>query len=485
MSHELRTPLNAIIGFSSILAEGVIRSTDPQYKEFVGHIVTGGRHLLQLINDVLDLSKVEAGKLEFRPEPLDLVQVVGEVVALLKTTIVTKRIRLAVSVDPDVQHLVLDPARLKQVLYNYLSNALKFTPDGGAVQVRATAAAAEMFRLEVEDSGIGIAEADFSRLFQEFQQLDSGAAKQHAGTGLGLALTKRLVESQGGSVGVHSTLGSGSVFYALLPKERDTETPVVPRVDQALEPAGPAILVIEDNPRDRGDLVGVLSAAGYAVEAVATGTQAVSRCQERAFDAITLDLLLPDQSGLDVLQQIRATGKNLNVPVLVVTIIAEENVIAGHIVSDILAKPLDTDALLASLRRAHVEPRSPDRILVVDDDEASARMVSVSLQRSGYNVEVHTDPRAALTSATASPPSVIVLDLLMPHLDGFQFIDQLRSQPATQNTPVIVWSVKDLSGAEHRQLSASARSVLQKGQSGMDTLLRDLHQFLPSPHVAV
>jgi len=227
MSHELRTPLNAIIGFAELLYDGAVRPEMPQHKEFLGDILTSGRHLLQLINDVLDLSKVEAGKLEFHPETVDLKSVIGEVLAVLRAVAAGKRILVATEVHPDLREIVIDPARLKQILYNYVSNALKFTPEGGHVSVRAWPDGAGAFRLEVEDTGVGISADGLGRLFGEFQQLDAGAAKKQGGTGLGLALTKRLVEAQGGGVGVHSILGGGSTFYAILPQDVPFPTPDV------------------------------------------------------------------------------------------------------------------------------------------------------------------------------------------------------------------------------------------------------------------
>ena len=218
MSHELRTPLNSIIGFAELLKDGEVGPVSSKQREFLGDILGGGLHLLQLINDILDLSKVESGKFEFHPEPLDLLSIIAEVRARMRTLSQTKRIRMTTSVDPEIRAVFLDPVRLKQVLYNYLSNALKFTPDGGRIAIRARPEGATNFRIEVMDTGMGISAADLERLFHEFQQLDSSAAKRHEGTGLGLALTKRLVEAQCGSVGASSVLGEGSCFFAILPR---------------------------------------------------------------------------------------------------------------------------------------------------------------------------------------------------------------------------------------------------------------------------
>ncbi|MFM8610282.1 MAG: ATP-binding protein [Burkholderiaceae bacterium] len=218
MSHELRTPLNAIIGFADLLQAGAVPAESPKHNEFVGHIADSGRHLLQLINDVLDLSKVEAGKFEFAPEAMDLERVVKDVINTMRTMIERKSLTVQIDVDPTLKGIELDPARFKQVLYNYLSNAVKFTPDGGRIQARAMPEGADRFRLEVQDSGIGIAADDIPRLFVEFQQLDASLTKKYQGTGLGLALTRRLVEAQGGTVGVRSEVGVGSVFHLVLPR---------------------------------------------------------------------------------------------------------------------------------------------------------------------------------------------------------------------------------------------------------------------------
>ncbi|MGH7440540.1 MAG: PAS domain S-box protein [Polyangiaceae bacterium] len=220
MSHELRTPLNAIIGFAELMFKGKVGPVSDDHKEYLGDILNSSRHLLQLINDVLDLAKVESGKMEFRPEPIDLGKIIAEVRDILRGLASTKRIRIETNVDPSVSAAVLDPSKLKQVLYNYLSNALKFTPDEGSVTLRVLREDAERARIEVEDTGIGIRREDTHRLFVEFQQLDAGMAKKYAGTGLGLALTRRIVEAQGGTVGVRSEPGKGSTFWAVLPLSR-------------------------------------------------------------------------------------------------------------------------------------------------------------------------------------------------------------------------------------------------------------------------
>jgi len=224
MSHELRTPLNAIIGFSELMYHEKVGPLSPDHKEYLGDILTSARHLLQLINDVLDITKVEAGKMEFRLEVIDLTKVAGEVKDILRGLAAAKKIKIDIEIDGSLPQVVLDSSKLKQVLYNYASNAIKFSPEEGRIMIRFKPEGSYQFRLEVEDKGIGIDPNDIHKLFIEFQQLDAGSAKKYAGTGLGLALTKRIVEAQGGTVGVKSDFGKGSLFFAILPLEMKVDS---------------------------------------------------------------------------------------------------------------------------------------------------------------------------------------------------------------------------------------------------------------------
>jgi CheY-like chemotaxis protein len=483
MSHELRTPLNAIIGFSELMHDAKVGPVSAQHKEFLGDILASARHLLQLINDVLDLAKVEAGKMEFRPEPVDLARVVTEVQDVLRTLMAKKRIHVQSEIDLTLTHIVTDPGKLKQVLYNYLSNALKFTPDEGRVTVRVMPEGSEAFRLEVEDTGIGIRREDQGRLFVEFQQLDASTAKKHPGTGLGLALTKRIVEAQGGRVGVRSTPGEGSVFFAILPRvalatPEAEATPAVPRVSR---PGAPAILIIEDDARDRAWLQRTLSEAGYAAEVAATGAEGLALCRERPFEAITLDLLLPDMNGWEVLEVIRTNGPNRDVPVIVVTVVAEGAGVRSFPVHEFLAKPVQTETLLASLVRAGIAPDGSKKILVVDDDPHALKLAETILTQLGYQPICKADAERGLRAAAEEKPAAVVLDLLMPGMDGFAFLERFRRTATGRWTPVIVWTVKDLSADERKRLKTTAQAVVQKGQGGTAALLEQLKASLSAP----
>jgi signal transduction histidine kinase/CheY-like chemotaxis protein/HAMP domain-containing protein len=476
MSHELRTPLNGIIGFAQLLHDEEAGPLLEQQKDFLSDVLRSGRHLLQLINDVLDLSKVEAGKLEFRPERVDLAKLVGEVLAVLRTA--SQRVQVESTIDPALQEVIVDPGRLKQVLYNYVSNALKFTPEGGTVSIRLTAEGGESFRLEVEDTGKGIAAADLARLFVEFQQVHDGSSKAHGGTGLGLALTKRLIEAQGGSVGVRSTLGKGSTFFAVLSRKAQAALPAPEAQFRISGDGAPTVLVIEDNPGDQDTLANILARAGYSVQAAATGAAALDLSRTRSFDAVTLDLFLPDMSGLDLLTQLRAGGVNKDVPVVVVTVVAERDAVAGFVVQDVLRKPVDPEALVAALTRAGVPPNRPGPVLVVDDDPGSLKLVAATLKQLGYETRCEREGAAALRAFRETPPSAVILDLLMPGMNGFEFLELLRREPAGRRVPVIVWTVKDLTPEERTFLRSSAQAVVSKGQGGaavlaeLETLVR-------------
>jgi signal transduction histidine kinase len=358
MSHELRTPLNAIIGFAELLHDGQVPAGSTQHKEFLGDILASGKHLLQLINDVLDLAKVEAGKLEFRPEKVDIGRVVNEISSILRTHLAAKRVHLALDIASSLGELFLDPARLKQIAYNYLSNAIKFSAPGARVVLRIAPEDEDMIRISVTDEGIGISEIDQARLFMEFQQLEAGSAKRHQGTGLGLALTKRLVEAQGGTVGVHSEVGKGSTFFAIVPRRvemlHEIALPRVATRERRLNKGASAVLVVEDDARDQDQLVGALSRAGYEVEVATTGAQALAKWRSRPFDAVTIDLLLPDMSGLDVLGALQGDPRATGIPIIVVTVVPDTNVLAGFLVHEVLHKPLDAQSLLDSLQRAGV-----------------------------------------------------------------------------------------------------------------------------------
>ncbi|HZS61678.1 MAG TPA: PAS domain S-box protein [Gemmatimonadaceae bacterium] len=466
MSHELRTPLHAIIGFTEIMHDGKVGPVSPEHLEYMGDVLTSAKHLLRLINDVLDLAKVESGTLELRAEAIQIAQLVGEVRDVLRTTITTKQMRVATELDPAIDTIIGDPVKLKQVLYNYLSNAIKFTPDGGLITIRTRPEGSDAFRLEVEDTGIGINLNDEGRLFVEFQQLDAGTAKKYQGTGLGLALTKRIVEAQGGRVAFRRADAGGAIFSAILPLTTGSAT--TPSVN-------PMVLVIEDEATDRALCREALVADGYDVEEASTGAVALQRCRQQRYAAILLDLLLPDMSGHALLSAIRRDGLNAATPVIVITMSTHHGLRVGCHVADVLQKPASRDALLDALRRARI---APGLVLVVDDDPRAIALVAALLEPDGYHVRGAPHAEAGLAAAAEQRPSVVILDLLMPNIDGFQFLERFRREPAYQGIPVIIWTAKDLSAADHAALAATVQGVVSKTGSPQP-LLDELRALVP------
>jgi PAS domain S-box-containing protein len=474
MSHELRTPLNSIIGFSELLKMGVEQPGSGRYEEFVGYILSSGHHLLQVINDVLDLSKVEAGKLDFYPEMLNVPEVVDHVVDLLRSSADKEAISIDVAVDSKLTTVRLDEGRLRQVLFNYLSNAIKFTPQGGVITVHAVVHDATFWRLEVEDTGPGIAPQDIARLFVDFQQLVSDFSKPHAGTGLGLALTKRLVEAQGGSVGVDSSPGVGSRFYALLPLDATSTT--AESASLALEPT--RALVVRYGHLSQKWVSDLFERAGYVVEAVGNVGQARDRLRSTPFQALSLDL--DDGSGaiLDLLAEVRQSELNKDVRVLVLTASAAQAVGDGFVVADVLSKPVGLQTLGDAMIRVRPADASRMRVMVVDDDAAALDLARGLLHSLNIDCLCIADGAYALQAFENYAPHAIILDLLMPTMNGFELLDSLRKKPLGRAVPVFVWSSLSLSEQEYRRLATAARAVLSKSPRDLE-LLQELLLSLP------
>jgi len=478
MSHELRTPLNAIIGFSELMLTGRISSETAQHRKFLGHIASSGHHLLQLINDVLDLSKVESGKFEFFPEPLDLSKLVDEVGDILRTGLQRKNIALTTEFDPRLETITLDPARLKQVLFNYLSNAIKFTPEGGRITVRAVADGQQHFCLEVEDTGIGIAADQLSRLFTEFVQLDGGRDRQHQGTGLGLALTRRLVEAQGGSVGVRSESGRGSVFHVRLNRIHGTDA--ARHALSAAAPPNQRLLVIEDDPQLQARLAQGLLEAGYSVETASSAAQAALRVLECRFDGLTLDLLLPGRGGLGVLAHVRSEVNSPSARVMGMTVPVAGSGGASFAVADILCKPLRSGEVALAMARLGSAHGDSARVMVIDDDPTALELMGAALAEVGVEAVCLQDGRKALGEIDHHQPHAIILDLMMPSFDGFAVLDALHRMPKWCDTPVFIWTSMILTDEEYARLAMSAQTIVSKGGGDLLAMLERLKRWQPT-----
>jgi PAS domain S-box-containing protein len=477
MSHELRTPLNAIIGFSQMMQDGKVGAVSPDHREYLGDILASGRRLLELINDILDLARLESGRMEFHPEAVQLSQLIEQVRVLLNKDVVSKRLSIETEVAPQVENLLIDAAKFKQVLYNYLSNAIKFTPAGGHIAIRVLAMESEHFRLEVQDSGIGIPPERFGELFTEFKQLDGGLNKRHQGTGLGLALTKKIVEAQNGRVGVEKSAGQGSVFYAILPTvasgaatlaKIDISIPIMP-------PGVSSVLVVANNENHLSWLSGALSQSGYFVDSAKSAADAIAKIHKQSYAAVLLDLVLPDGGGWEILRAIHGTVPNQATPVIVVGLVPEKGVATGFQIRDYLVKPIPTSGLLEALKRAGISPGRASRpVLVIDDDPTALKFAEVSLKAGGYEVICHSNGASALEDREHADYAAVVLELLMAEMNGFDFLDCFHGIDQYRNTPVIFWTNMDATAAQLERLRCSAQNIALKNRDGIHSLLRKL-----------
>jgi signal transduction histidine kinase/DNA-binding response OmpR family regulator len=489
MSHELRTPLNAIIGFAELLQRGTVAPGSPKHEQFLVHISKSGHHLLQLINDVLDVAKIESGKFEFLPQAIALPGLVGDVVGALQAASQAKQLTVAVALDPTLTDLVLDPLRLRQVLFNYLSNAIKFTPQGGHITLRAMAQGRHHVRLEVEDDGIGIAAADLNQLFVEFNQLDNSYSKQHAGTGLGLALTRRLVEGQGGRVGVRSVPAQCTVFHAVLNRVHGWDALQAQAAPVASPTAVERLLVIEHDAQIRARLAEGLSAGGLQVDSAGTAQAALRLAHSAPYAGITLDMTLPDLPGLGALAGIRRSGASQATPVVGVSMAADSDSDSGNgnpglageaarfAIANVLSKPIRGPEVQAALSRLSKPAGRRARVMVVDDDPLAIDVMCATLTSHGMQATGLADSRQVLDALALHGPDALILDLMMPGMNGFEVLAALRAEPAWRDLPVFIWTSMILTDAEYGLLSRSARAILVKGGGGLPAMLEDLRRW--------
>ena len=479
MSHELRTPLNAVLGFSDLLADERYGSLNDRQKRYVSNIHTGGQHLLKLISDILDLSKIEAGRMDLAIQEVPLESAFADVVSTLKPLAEKKSQVLAQNCE---SHLIVraDVTRLKQMLMNLAGNAIKFTPEGGRVELIANEANGQA-RVEVRDTGPGIPPEEQNRIFQAFYRLrQSGTAVE--GTGLGLAITQRLAELHGGTLGLDSQPGQGSCFHFSLPvgaslrQSQSAEARVKPVIGEA-----PKILVIEDN-RDAALLIQAnLASAGYESVICDCPHDAVKIVTEMQPDVITLDLLMKPSSGWEVLLQLKRDPRTACTPIIVISILDQPAIGATLGADEYLVKPVEKASLLGAVRRClgvKQGESSPRPILVVEDDTSTCEIISELLTAQGYAVTTAEDGEQARAQMKAGLPELVILDLMLPKVSGFELLAEWRSKPRTADLPVFVLTSKDLTAEEEQYLRKHAESLFHKQQSWQQGLSQQLQRVL-------
>jgi signal transduction histidine kinase/DNA-binding response OmpR family regulator len=488
MSHELRTPMNAIIGFTRLIMR---RCKDVLPERQYGNlekILASANHLLGLINDVLDLSKIEAGRMDLRPIEFALEPLVDQCLRTVEPMVRGGQVRLIKEIEPGLASLFSDQDKLRQILFNLLSNAAKFT-EAGTITLTARRNG-DAVAVAVADTGIGIPADQLELVFEEFRQVDSSSTRQYGGTGLGLSISRRLAQLLGGDITLESAPGVGSTFMLMIPL-RCAAPPCAPAAEPAAAAAvsepgaregrpggGRVVLAIDDDPDVILLLKENLADAGYRVVGASNGAEGLRLARELKPSAITLDIVMPETDGWQVLHGLKADPETREIPVLLLSVVDQKDLGYRLGAADYLLKPFERDDLLAALHR--VAPRCR-RLLVVDDDPHVADLVRQSLEDEPYQIDAAADGMAALEAIGERRPDVILLDLLMPRMDGFEVIASLQQDPERRDIPVIVLTAKMLTRQERRALKEHALAVIQKGALDRDALMAELKQVLPEP----
>lgn len=502
MSHELRTPLNSILGFSELLGEDRAGTLTDKQKRYISNIYNSGSHLLQLINNILDLAKIESGKMELNPERFFVPQAIDEVTCVIRPLFDKKHLVFGITIAPDVTHITADRIKFKQVLYNLLSNAVKFTPDRGEVLLHAQMIESaehkvgKYLQLTVTDSGIGIKPDDQDRIFSEFEQVDNSYARRYEGTGLGLALTKRIIELHDGQISVKSDEGKGSTFSVILPpgEESALSLPCVCATDtddledQFVGRSGsaPLIVVVEDDSPTRELLTLYLAEGGYQVTTVKNGDEAVATIRELHPFAIILDVMLPGKDGWQILQELKTDPDLKEIPVVMASMVDNQELGFALGATDYLMKPIDRTNLIKKLNEitlANRRHRKPATILCIDDHPDVLELLNSILESGGYSVLTATSGREGIEKAINYRPDLIILDLMMPEMDGFEVAQTLKNHIATSDIPICILTAKDITVEERLELAGKIESVMQKSFFTKEDLLlhiRDLEIIYPS-----
>ena len=487
MSHELRTPLNAIIGYSELIEEEMVDEGEDEFVPDLKKIQTAAAHLLTLINDILDLSKIEAGKMELFMEPVDVSTMVNEVTSTILPLVEKNGNRLEVKCPDWIGSMQTDLTKTRQILFNLLSNASKFTLKG-LVKLdidRRVENGDEVISFTITDSGIGMSSEQLIKLFKDFSQADSSTTRKFGGTGLGLSISRRFAQMLGGDITVTSQISVGSSFTLKLPVNRDHIAQVEPapmplrtkRKTQPMHAFAGTLLVIDDDPSARELINRFMLKEGYNVFTADDGEMGLKMARELRPDVITLDVMMPRMDGWSVLNALKSDPQLASIPVIMLTMVSDQNMGYALGAADYVTKPIDRDRLVKILKRYECSLPGCD-ILVVDDEPQIREIIERTMQKEGWNVQQAQDGIEALEIVRQKPPQLILLDLMMPRMDGFEFLSELRKMPVGHDLPVIVITAMDLSAGDHQRLNGSVEQILQKGAYSQDELLTEVRQLV-------
>ena len=485
MSHELRTPLNAIIGYSELLVEEAQDAGDEAMVPDLRKIHGAGKHLLGLINEVLDLSKIEAGKMEVYLEEFDAASLVESVAHTVEPLTGKQGNKLVVEAEGlGVMHS--DMTKVRQMLFNLLSNASKFTKDG-EIRLRATRetlAGRDWLEFAVQDTGIGMTAEQQARVFEPFSQADASTARKYGGTGLGLAITRRFAQMLGGEIRLHSTAGVGTTFTLRLPVDSDAAPPVGANdTDDAADAsvAGATILVIDDEPSACEMIARMLAREGLRTASANDGETGLRMAREMRPALILLDVLMPSTDGWAVLSRLKADQELAGIPVVMVSVAGDRAMGVALGASDSLAKPLERESLSRVLQKHLAQAQAPERpVLVVEDDATTRSMLRRMLERHGWDVVEAGNGREGLARVRDSRPALVLLDLMMPEMDGFDFLEALDADGDDQ-VPVVVLTAKELTRAEQDRLAGHVINVLEKGSYSQSQLEQEVRRAIGDP----
>lgn len=485
MSHELRTPLNAIIGFSDVLIDMVKAEAKPALLDSLERIHSAGEHLLHLINQVLDLAKIESGKLELELKPFAVAATIKDVITTISPLAAKGGNEIVLKDSTEIGYMTGDPVRFREILLNLLGNACKFTENGTiTVDVsRRVKDGADWMDIAVIDTGIGMAADELKKLFSEFVQLDDSASKRHAGTGLGLAISRRLTQMMGGEISVESQLGEGSTFRVSLPIEQAVAVADPVAETSPTKPEDPTgeqartVLVVDDDPAVTELLDLILKRKGYQVVSVTQGDNVVDLARRLKPSAITLDILMPDPDGWEVLGALKSEPETASVPVIVISMLDEATRGIALGAADYLTKPINASRILEVLERV-IGAHSRASILIVEDEEDARILMKKTLEDTGCRVQEARNGIEALAKLEETPPDLILLDLMMPEMDGFEFIAELQKDKARRHLPVVVVTARDLDQDDHDRLNGQVAQVIQKRALTGTDLLKEIQRQL-------
>jgi CheY-like chemotaxis protein len=495
MSHELRTPLNAIIGYSEMLVEEAEDLGQADLVPDLRKIHGSGRHLLGLINDILDLSKIESGKMELFIEPFEVEELVRDVATTIHPLVEKNGNTLELDVADDVGVMHADQVKMRQILFNLVSNASKFTERGRitiAVTREAAGQSGDRVLFRVTDTGIGMSQEQLQRLFQAFVQADASTTKKYGGTGLGLAITRRFAEMMGGGVNVASQPGAGTTFTVHLPAVVTAEESGEAEIDAALQeqaatararPAmepgadAPTVLVVDDDATAREMIGRMLGREGFRVIVAEDGTAGLRMARDVRPDVITLDVMMRGVDGWSVLSQLKADPDLRDIPVVVVSVVDDRNLGFALGAFDYITKPVDRERLVETVRRCR-SPLADGPVLLVEDDDHTRDMMRRVLEREGWSVVEAENGRVGLERAAEVRPSLVLLDLMMPEVDGFHFVAEFRSREEGRDVPVVVITAKDLTADDRRRLQGAVTGVLEKARYSPDDIVAEVHRLL-------